>query len=297
MGGNIKQEKDAGGGKIRKQNQTAAVLKRLSKNKTAMLGLIIFGVLVILAVLAPLLAPYGYEEINPAASFAVPSLEHLCGCDKFGRDIFSRLLYGARWSLGLAVCAELFALLIGGALGAMSAYFGGKFDMLLMRIIDIIQAIPSLLMAIVVSSALGGGFIQTVLALGIGAIAPNCRLMRAQCLTLRDQEFLEAAKAVKCSVARQIFKHIVPNALSPMIVSATMGLGSMIMTAASLSFIGLGVQPPTPEWGAMLTAGNEFLRYYPHMVVFPGICVFLTVLALNLFGDGLRDAIDPKLKR
>jgi peptide/nickel transport system permease protein len=284
------------GEKKRKESQFLEVMKRLRKNNSAKVGMFIFLFLVLCALLAPLIAPYRYDKMDMNSSFATPSWQHPFGCDKFGRDILSRLLYGARYSLGIGLSAQLFGVIAGMALGSFAGYFGGKVDILLMRGIDILQAIPSLLMAIIISTALGGGFINTVLALSIGTVSPACRMTRAQFLTIRDKEFIEAARSIGCSKFRQVVVHILPNAVSPLIVSTTLGTGVAIMNAAALSFIGLGVQPPMPEWGAMLTAGKEYIRYYPHMVLFPGLLIAITVLCLNMFGDGLRDALDPKLK-
>lgn len=278
------------------KGQWKQIWRRLCKNKLAVAGLAIFVIFVLGAVFADFIAPYGFNDMDPANIYALPSLKHLCGTDNLGRDIFSRLLYGGRYSLGIGVCATCFGLAVGVILGSLAGYFGGMADLLLLRFMDIFQAIPGLLLSIVISTALGGGFFNTVLALGVGLIPSFCRMTRAQFLAIRGEEYLEAAQAINCSRASQIFKHMLPNAVSPLIVNMTMGVGITIMSAAQLSYIGLGVQPPTPEWGAMLTAAKEFMRLYPHMIIFPGIFITLVVLAVNLFGDGLRDALDPKLK-
>lgn len=280
----------------KKKSQFLATAKRLFHNRAATLGLVIFLIVVILAVLAPVIAPYDYAEMNMLEKNATPSLKHLCGTDDFGRDILSRLLWGARYSISLGICSQFFQLTIGIFLGCIAGYFGGKTEQFIMRCCDIFEAIPNLLLAIIISSALGTGFINTIIALGIGHIASTCRMIRAQFLPLREQEFVEAELSINCSRPRLIFKHMLPNAISPVIVQTTMGIGGCITTAAGLSYLGLGVQPPTPEWGAMLTAAKGYIRYYPHMLLFPGLCIAIVVLALNLFGDGLRDALDPKLK-
>lgn len=280
----------------RKKSQFSMTMKRLFRNRAATFGLIIFGIMVLLAILAPVVAPYNYAEMNMLEKNATPSLKHLCGTDDFGRDIFSRLLWGARYSISLGICSQFFQLTIGIFLGCMAGYFGGKTEQLIMRCCDIFEAIPNLLLAIIISSALGTGFLNTIIALGIGHIASTCRMIRAQFLPLRELEFVEAELSINCSRPRLIFKHMLPNAISPVIVQTTMGIGGCITTAAGLSYLGLGVQPPTPEWGAMLTAAKGYIRYYPHMLLFPGLCIAIVVLALNLFGDGLRDALDPKLK-
>lgn len=282
--------------KGKKESQTAAVLKRLLTNKAAVLGGIVLLVLVLSAILALVLAPYDYAKMDPINKFLGPCAEHIFGTDEYGRDIFSRVLYGTRYSLTLGICASLISTVIGVIIGAVAGYFGGRVDYILMRFLDIFQAIPITLMTICISTALGNGLPNTILAMGIGGMAGPVRLLRAAIMGLRTQEYLEASTAINCSKAKIIFKHILPNAISPVIVFSTMSIGMVIMGAAGLSFLGLGVQPPTPEWGAMLVAGTKYLQNYPHMVIFPGAMIAITVLAANMFGDGLRDAMDPKLK-
>ena len=250
----------------------------------------------ILCILAPVIAPYPYDQMDPINSYADPSWQHLFGCDKLGRDLFSRILYGGRYTISLGISAQLFGLCIGLTLGCIAGYFGGFIDSLIMRLCDVWQSIPGMLLTIIISSALGNGWLNTVLAMGIGCFAAPCRMIRAQFLSLREQEYIEAAKAINCSKPRQMFKHLLPNAIAPIIVQVTMGIGYTMIGAASLSYLGLGVQPPMPEWGALLTEGRSVLRYHPHLSVFPGLCIAIVVLSLNMFGDGLRDALDPKLK-
>jgi peptide/nickel transport system permease protein len=184
----------------------------------------------------------------------------------------------------------------GMILGSIAGYFGGAVDMTILRLMDIMQGIPSLLLAIAISTALGGGFGVTILAMAIGGIPQSTRLLRANILRIHDEEYLEAARAINCSRPRIIFKHTIPNSIAPLIVDLTMGIGNTIMAASMLSYIGLGIRPPLPEWGAMLSAARDFIRDYPHEILFPGLCILITVLALNMLGDGLRDAMDPKLK-
>ena len=253
--------------------------------------------LFLLALLSPVIMPYAYDELNMIERFAKPSLRHLCGADEMGRDIFSRLLYGARWSLALGFLATIISTAIGMVIGSIVGYFGGTVDTVVMRFIDILQAIPGILLAIAISACLGSGFVNTIIALSIGGIPMTVRLLRGSIMGVRKMEYLEAAQTINCSVPRLIARHILPNSISPIIVSVTMGIGNTILMAASLSYIGLGVQPPTPEWGAMLSAGRTYMRDYPHMVLFPGIAIALVVLSLNMLGDGLRDAMDPKLKK
>lgn len=282
--------------KARKNSELLRVLRQLSKNKAAMLGLIIFVVEVIVAILAPLIAPYDYSMMDMTNCFATPSLAHPFGCDDMGRDIFSRVLIGARYSISSGVLAVGFALVIGMAIGAVAGFFGGWVDNLVMRVLDVIQAIPGMVMMIVISAVLGPGFVNTIIAMAFGSIPGMARMLRAQMLKVRENEYIEAAVSINCSKMRIVMSHLLPNCMSPMIVQATMGVAQTITLCAGLSFIGLGVQPPTPEWGAMLAAARQFIRQAPHLVIFPGVAIAITVLALNLMGDGLRDALDPKLK-
>lgn len=280
-----------------KQSQFRLVIKRLRKNKLAMSGLVIIVIFAIIAVIAPLIAPYGYRDTDVSAVNAPPSWLHLCGCDDLGRDIFSRLLFGARYSIGLGLLTTAFGLFFGIILGSIAGYFGGHIENIIMRFCDVMQSIPGILLQIIISAALGNGFFFTVIALGIGRVTNVSRMVRAQFLSIRGQEFVEAANALNVPIWRIVFKHILPNAITPLIVTSTMGIGQTIMSAAGLSYLGLGIQPPTPEWGAMLSGARQYIRYYPTQVLFPGLCIALFVLAMNLLGDGLRDALDPKLKK
>jgi peptide/nickel transport system permease protein len=281
----------------KKEGQLSLVMKRLSRNKVAMAGLLVTLILFALAILSPLIMPYDFAALNMKDKLQTMSLKHLCGTDEMGRDIFSRLLYGARASLLLGFLSTIISTIIGMIIGSIVGYFGGIVDTIIMRLIDILQAIPGILLAIAVSAALGTGFGNTIIALAIGGIPMTVRLLRGSIMKVRRMEYLEAAQIINCSVPRTIIKHILPNSISPIIVSVTMGIGNTILMAASLSYIGLGIQPPTPEWGAMLSAARTYMRDYPHMVLFPGIAIGLIVLSLNMLGDGLRDALDPKLKK
>ena len=282
--------------KARKNSEFLRVMRQLAKNKAAVVGLIIFVIEVIVAVFAPLLAPYDYTAMDMMNCFATPSLAHPFGCDDMGRDIFSRVLIGARYSISSGVLATGLALVIGMAIGAVAGFFGGWVDNIVMRLLDIIQAIPGMVMMIVISAVLGPGFVNTIIAMAFGSIPGMARMLRAQMLKVRENEYIEAATSINCSRLRIVMNHLLPNCLSPMIVQATMGVAQTITLCAGLGFIGLGVQPPTPEWGAMLAASRQFIRQAPHLVIFPGVAIAVTVLALNLMGDGLRDALDPKLK-
>ena len=272
----------------KKQSMVRMTLHRLAKNKMAMVGMIVLIFMLLVAIFGPLIAPYNYAEPDIVNAYAGPSLAHPFGTDDLGRDIFSRL------SIGLISVA--IAAVIGIGLGAISGYFGGIMDQVIMRVMDVLQAMPSLVLAIAVCAALGPGLNNCILAISVSTIPSFVRMARATVLNIREMEYLEAATAINCSTARIIIKHILPNAMAPLIVQMTMGVATNILAASSLSFIGLGVQPPDPEWGAMLSAGRNYIRNYPHMVMFPGITIMVVILALNMLGDGLRDALDPKLK-
>lgn len=281
----------------RHQNSFIVVMKRLSCNKGAVIGGVIFLLMILAAVFAPLLAPYDYVAINVKERLMAPCAEHLFGTDQMGRDIFSRILFGARYSLAIGIGAVVFSSFFGIVFGSIAGYYGGRIDNLLMRLCDIVQSVPGLILNIALAFALGPGAFNTVLALGVESIAGAARLMRSSILNVRKMEYLEAATMGNCSDFRIISKHVLPNTFAPMLVQATMGVGAKIMMAASMSYIGIGVQPPTPEWGAMLSDSRNFMMEYPYMCLIPGICIMVVVLSLNLLGDGLRDALDPKLKK
>lgn len=281
----------------KKHSEFMRILKQLSYNRLAMFGAVVFVAELIIVILAPILAPYGYAEMDMTAISQGPSLVHLCGTDDLGRDIFSRLLYGGRYSITMGIFSIGISMTIGVVIGSVAGYFGGQVDNIIMRILDVIQSLPGMLLTIVISAVLGAGYLNTILALSVNGIPGQARMLRAQMLRVRDSEYIEAAQAINCSKFRIIVKHLIPNSFSPLIVQATMGVANMIIMAAALSFIGLGVQPPAPEWGAMLSGSRQFIRSSPHMVIFPGLAIAITILSLNLMGDGLRDALDPKLKR
>lgn len=280
----------------KKQSQIGEVFKRLCRSKTAIAGFAVFAILLIVAIIGPSIAPYPYAEMAPTIKNQAPSAEHWFGTDDTGRDIFSRILVGTRYTLGLGLGACIIGLIVGIILGCIAGFFGGWVEEIIMRLCDVMQAIPGMLLAVVISSALGNGLVNTMIALSIGRIPFVTRMLRAQFLNQRKLEYVEAAQAQNCSRTTIMFKHILPNTISPLIVATTMGIGGTVTMAASLSYIGLGVQAPTPEWGAMLSAAKSSIRHYPYQLIFPGIAIAILVLAMNLFGDGLRDAMDPKLK-
>ena len=280
----------------KKESMFFMTWKRLAKNKLAVAGLIVLIITALLAVFAPIAAPYGYEEQDLFNTLAGPSREHWLGTDNLGRDMLSRLIYGGRNSLTLGLISVALAAALGVILGAVSGYYGGKVDMVIMRLLDVLQAVPAILLAIAISATLGPGYMNCILALTISQIPGFTRMTRASCLNVQGMEYVEAARSINARERRIIFKHVLPNAISPIIVQATMSVATAILTSASLSFIGLGVQPPQAEWGAMLSAGRSYIRSNPHVIIYPGITIRIVVLSLNLLGDGLRDALDPRLK-
>ena len=272
------------------------VMGRLAKNKMAVVGMIIVILLLLVAVFADFLMPYDYAFQDGPAILQAPSAQHLLGTDNLGRDILSRLIYGTRLSLQLGVISVILAAILGGILGSLAGYYGGAADNLLMRFLDIYQSVPGLVMCVAMAAALGSGIWKSILAIGITTMAGYARMIRSSILQIKGTEYIEAARAVKGSDFHIIMKHVLPNAISPMIVQMTMGIGGAILLGSMLGFVGLGVPAPTPEWGTMLADGRTYMRDYGYMVIFPGIAIIITVLAFNLLGDGLRDALDPKLK-
>ena len=275
--------------------RTTIVLRQLRKNKLAMAGLVVIVILLLIAIFAPFLMSYGYNDIDYNAILISHSGEHLLGTDNLGRDILSRLIYGTRISLMMGLLIVVMGAVIGIALGSIAGFYGGNADNIIMRFLDIYQSIPSVLLAIVFATAMGPGLQSTVIALGIASFPGYARLIRASILQVRGLEYVDAARMNCAGDIKILVKHVLPNAFSPMIVFITMYVGSSILVAAALSFIGLGAQPPLPEWGAMLSGGRGLMRDNPTLVLYPGIMIMITVLAFNLFGDGLRDALDPKL--
>lgn len=282
--------------KHRRQSQLVQIFNRMMKNKVCMVGCIMLGLIILLVTLAPIIAPYDPNYMDYAALNATPSARHWFGTDNLGRDILSRLLWGGRNSLLLGFVCAIFGLLVGLFFGSLVGYAGKSVDMVVMRLCDVMSSIPGMLMAVLISTALGTGFFNTILAMSVGGIPNSIRGSRAMALKEREMEYLEAAKAMNCSKAKIVFKHMVPNIVSPSIVGTTMMIGHSITGAAGLSFVGLGIQPPTAEWGAMLSTAKNFMLNYPHEVLFPGLAILITVLATNMIGDGLRDALDPRLK-
>jgi len=291
--------------KKRKNSQLKMVWRQYRKSKAAMLGLAILTLLVFLAVFAEVIAPFDQRAVrsNQNARFVSPSLKnlgtpemHLFGTDEFGRDIFARVIHGARVSLSIGIISTFFAAVAGGLLGAMAAYFGKRTDVLIMRFMDVISSIPNILLAMAVVAALGPSLVNLLIALTFSSIAIYARLVRSTVITIVGQEFIEASHACGSSDFRIIIKHIIPNSLSPIIVQMAFSSASMILTAASLSYLGLGIQPPNPEWGSMLAAARPYIWSNPYMITIPGVFIVLAALSIMLIGDGMRDALDPRLK-
>lgn len=279
-----------------KTQQIAGDLAPVQKNTRAVVGLGIVAVLVLCAVLAPILAPYGPNEQNPRNRLQGPSAEHWFGTDELGRDILSRIIYGARISMSVGLIAICISLIGGVALGAIAGYYGGTVDNIIMRCMDVLLSIPTILLNISIVAALGSGLQNVMIAIGVSSIPGYCRIVRASILSLRDQDFVEASRAAGASDFFLITRHILPNCMAPLIVQATLRIGAAILSCASMSFLGLGIVPPTAEWGSMLSTGRDFLRDAPHVCIFPGLAIMAAVFSMNLVGDGLRDALDPKLK-
>lgn len=288
---------DKGQISIAKKSQAKEIFSRFVQNKAAVVGLIIILVFVSFALFPELFARYGYDDQDLSRQFLPPSWEHPFGTDDYGRDIFSRVVYGSRISLVIGVFSITFSCAVGVLIGSVAGYYSSTIDNILMRAMDIMLAMPSILLAIAIVAAMGVGFQNLIIAIGVASIPQYARIVRASVLSIKDQEYIEAARSIGASNLRIIFRHILPNCLAPIIVQATMNIATAILSASALSFIGLGISPPTPEWGAMLSAGRSFIRDYWYVVTFPGLAIMLSVFAFNLFGDGLRDALDPRLKK
>ncbi|WP_312108149.1 nickel transporter permease [Brevibacillus reuszeri] len=274
----------------------AYMLRRFKKNKRALVGFWMVAVFVGLAIFARVIAPYDPIEQNMNVILQSPSMNHWFGTDEYGRDIFSRILYGAQISLMIGIVGVLISVGIGVGLGTISGYFGGKADMLIMRIMDIFMAFPSFLLALAIVSVLGPGMVNVMIAIGIFSVPTFARISRSAVISVKTKEYIEASKSMGASHSRIIFKHVIPNSVAPIIVLSTMRIATAILTASGLSFLGMGAQPPTPEWGAMLSTGREYLRSAPHVSTIPGLAIMFMVLGFNMLGDGLRDALDPKMK-
>lgn len=282
----------------KKQSQWKEVWGRLRRNKSAMAGLAVIILICLMAIFADVLADYETQAItqNIAEKLQTPSAAHWFGTDEFGRDIFARCVHGSRVSLMMGLLSTVLSFSLGLLLGATAGYYGGMVDSVIMRIMDMLMCIPSILLALVIVAALGTSIPNLLLAITIGNAPSFARMIRASIITVANQEYIDAARICGTKDRRIILRHIIPNTMGPIIVQATMSVAGCITATAGLSFVGMGIQAPRPEWGAMLSSGREFMRYYPHIVIIPGLFIVVTALAINLFGDGLRDAMDPRLK-
>lgn len=275
---------------------SADIWRRFRKNKGAVVGLLFIILVILVAILAPVLSPHDPLHQDILSRLEPPSAVHPLGTDELGRDVLSRLLFGARLSLAVGISALGLGVLVGVSLGLISGYKGGLVDNVIMRIMDILMAFPGVLLAILIVALLGSGMTNLVLAIGFWLVPVFARLVRGTVLALREREFIQAATAMGAKDGRIMLRHVLVNSLSPIIVYATLSIPSAILSAAALSFLGIGLKPTDPEWGAMVSAGRTYLREAPHLVLFPGFTIFLTSLSFNFVGDALRDALDPKLK-
>ncbi|GHV37521.1 peptide ABC transporter permease [Synergistales bacterium] len=283
-------------GNIHRKGQLSEIWKRLKKNRLAVAGMYFVILLLLVAVFANYIAPYPYDKANMVERLQYPSLKHWMGTDNFGRDLFSRLIVGTRVSLMVAAFAVTISLFFGSILGYTAAYIGGIYETFVMRIMDAFLSIPSIILAIAIAVSLGFGVTSTAIAIGFSNIPVFARVSRAAVLTIKDNEFIEAARSNGAGNARILIRHIVPNSLAPILVQISLSLANSILVISSLSFVGCGVQPPTPEWGSILSVGREYIGDFYPFLVFPGIFISVTLISFNLFSDGLRDALDPRLK-
>ena len=283
----------------RKRSPMAEIWHRLSQNKGAMIGLAVVILMLLLAIFADVLFDYDTQVSGYVVKdrLQAPSAKHIFGTDDIGRDLFYRVAYGTKYSMLIGISAVLFSLVFGLPYGAICGYLGGKVDLFMMRIMDILSAIPSMLLGIVVVSVLGQSISNLVIAIGIAQIPAVTNITRASVMTVKNSDYVESSRCIGLKRMSIITNHILPNCLSPILVRVTLGVANAIVSASGLSFLGLGVPVPSPEWGALLSAGRGFIRGYSYMTLFPGLAIMITVLSLNLLGDGLRDALDPKLRK
>lgn len=283
--------------KKKKSSRSLEAWQRLTKNTGAVIGLIILVVFILTAIFANQICPQELVTFQDSSvRLQPPSAEHIFGTDAYGRDLFTRVVYGSRISLTIGLFTAFFALIIGGVLGAAAAFYGGRVDEIIMRIMDIFTAIPGTLLALAIVAALGASMVNLLVAITVSSIPGFVRLIRSTVLTVVESDFVEAARACGTLDSRIIVRHILPNAIGPIIIQTTSSISGMILQASGLSFIGMGVQPPTPEWGSMISESREFMRQCPYLMIFPGVCIILAALSFNLIGDGLRDALDPRLR-
>lgn len=283
---------------VRKHEGFRAIrfLRRLFLHPGAMVGTVVFVVLVLAAILAPAIAPYDWNETDAGPRLSAPSAEHFFGTDLHGRDVFSRVIAGGRYSISLGIATVLLSLLLGSLIGVFLGFTGGKVDAWGCRFLDVLLGFPAIVLAIMIVSVMGVGLVNVVIAVAIAGVPRFARVVRGAVLVLREQLYVEAARALGASDARIMRRHLLPNVASTLVVLGTLDLGNAILSTATLSFLGLGAQPPTPEWGTMLSGGREFMRYAPWTMIFPGLALFLIVMSVNLVGDRLSQVLDPKAK-
>ena len=278
------------------QGLWADAFRRLVRSRGATAGGVIFGLFVFMALAAPLLTPHDPIRLNVVESLEPPSARHWLGTDQFGRDVLARVIYGARVSMAMGVVAVTISVVLGSALGLVSGYYRGTVDLLVMRLVDVMLAFPGILLALVIIAVLGPNLGSAMIAVGVSGMPLFVRVVRSSTLTVRALQYVEAAQAAGSGDARVLLRHVLPNVLTPVIVLVTLGIPAAIVAGAALSFLGLGVKPPTPDWGEMLSKGRAFMGTAWWLSTFPGLAIAVIVLAINRFGDGLRDALDPRMK-
>lgn len=288
--------KEARNRKSKKNSQIKEVWRRFRKSKTAMLGLCLLIFVLCIAIFADVITPYENAIAQSSERLSSPTASHIFGTDELGRDLFARIVHGSRYSLLIGISTSVLALVIGGLLGAIAAYYGGWVDNVIMRLTDVVMTVPPILLSLAVVAALGGSLRNLLIAITISCVPSMLRLVRSVVLGVVDEDYIEAARSYGSSDIRIILKYVIPNALGPIIVTTTMNVANMILSAAGLSFLSLGVQPPAPEWGALLSDAKTYMFTAPHLLYIPGIFIVIAALSFNLAGDGLRDALDPKLK-
>ncbi len=281
---------------LKARSPTLRFARRLFLNPGALIGTILFSLLVLAAILAPFIAPYDWNETDVGMRLQGPSLEHLFGTDLHGRDLFSRVIAGGRYSISLGIATVLLSLFVGSVIGIVLGFVGGRIDVWGSRLIDVLLGFPAIVLAIMIVSVLGVGLVNVVVAVAIAGVPRFARVVRGAVLVVREQLYVEAARALGASDIRIMARHLLPNVVPTLVVLGTLDLGNAILSTATLSFLGLGAQPPTPEWGAMLSGGREYMRYAPWMMIFPGLALFLVVMSVNLIGDRLSQVLDPKAK-
>ena len=285
--------------KFGKKSQGAELVARFLKNKAAVVGLIIFTLIVLMAIFAPLIADYQTKaiKVDVPNRLKPPSMERLLGTDEMGRDILARVVHGARISLVVGISSVGIALLLGGTLGAVSGYYGGWLDSIIMRTMDVLLCLPDVLLALAIIAAFGNSQTNIMISIGLAFTPKMSRIVRAAVMSVRSNEYIEAARSIGARNGRIILSHVLINCMGPIVVQVTLYVANAILTISALSFIGLGIQAPTPEWGNMLASGRSFMRDHTYIVMAPGLAIFFTILSLNLLGDGLRDTLDPRLKQ